>query len=124
MVATVALGKRCGEELALWVQRTSQFRDERAIVLIDRRPFEIHIQASRENGLLCLRVTDNGPGLPGPKPTGVPEGVGLANTRARLQQLYGKAHRFELRNGTERGAVAEVRIPFQTPVAPNTESRA
>jgi len=85
---------------------------------------EINIQASRENGLLCLRVTDNGPGLPGAKPTGAPEGVGLANTRARLQQIYSNAHRFELRNGTEQGAVAEVRIPFQTAVAPNTESRA
>jgi len=85
---------------------------------------EISIQASCENGLLCLRVTDNGPGLPAPKPSGPPEGVGLANTRARLQQIYSNAHRFELRNGTEQGAVAEVRIPFQTAAGPNTESRA
>jgi two-component system, LytTR family, sensor kinase len=76
-------------------------------------PGEIHIQASRENGLLCLRVTDNGPGLPASNPGAGPERIGLANTRARLQQLYGDAHRFELRNGTEHGAVAEVRIPFQ-----------
>jgi signal transduction histidine kinase len=88
-------------------------------------PGEINIQASRENGLLCLRVTDNGPGLPAPKPAGgASEGIGLANTRARLQQIYGKAHRFELRNGTEQGAVAEVRIPFQTAAATETASRA
>jgi sensor histidine kinase YesM len=86
-------------------------------------PGEIHIQASCENGLLCLRVADNGPGLPTPKPASRPDGIGLANTRARLRQLYGGAHRFELRNGVERGAVAEVRIPFQTSGAPETESR-
>src|SRR5262245_46459439 len=32
---------------------------------------EIHIQASRENGLLCLRVADNGPGLPRSKLAGI-----------------------------------------------------
>src|SRR6185369_4509061 len=71
-------------------------------------PGEIHIHASRENGLLCLRIADSGPGLPASTPSGAPDGIGLANTRARLQQLYGDAHRFELRNGAQRGAVAEV----------------
>src|SRR6185436_19687703 len=57
-------------------------------------PGEIHIQASRENGLLCLRVADNGPGLPAQKPAGHPDGIGLANTRARLRRLYSGAHQF------------------------------
>jgi len=86
-------------------------------------PGEIHIQASRENGLLCLRVADNGPGLPAQKPAGHPDGIGLANTRARLRRLYSGAHQFELRNGAERGTLAEVRIPFQTARAPEAESR-
>ncbi|HTD86709.1 MAG TPA: histidine kinase [Candidatus Binatia bacterium] len=85
-------------------------------------PGEIHIQVSQESGFLCLRVADNGPGLSAPKPGRGSDGIGLANTRARLRQLYGAAHRFELRNGAERGALAEVRIPFQTADAPETES--
>jgi sensor histidine kinase YesM len=86
-------------------------------------PGEIHIQASRENGLLCLRVADNGPGWPATKVAGGAEGIGLANTRARLQQIYGSAHRFELRNGVERGAVVEIRIPFQTAGATEPDGR-
>jgi signal transduction histidine kinase len=60
-------------------------------------------------GWLELEVRDDGPGLP---PTGVREGVGLANTRARLEQLYGAAHRFELASAPGGGARALVRIPF------------
>lgn len=86
-------------------------------------PGEVHVQACRENGQLCLRVADTGPGLPKSKPNSAPEGIGLANTRARLRQLYGDAQRFELRNGAERGAIAEVRIPFQTAAAKESESR-
>jgi sensor histidine kinase YesM len=85
-------------------------------------PGEIRIEARREDGFLCLRVVDNGAGLSGPKLAGAPDGIGLANTRARLQQLYGDAHRFELQNGAERGAVAEIRIPFQTAGATETQA--
>jgi signal transduction histidine kinase len=84
-------------------------------------PGEIQIQARRENGLLCLRVADNGQGLPAAKRSGEPDGIGLTNTRARLRQLYGDAHRFDLRDGAEGGAVAEIRIPFQSGEATQTK---
>lgn len=38
-------------------------------------------------------------------------GIGLQNTEDRLQQLYGNAHRFELREG-DGGVVAEISIPW------------
>ena len=72
---------------------------------------------------LVLRVTDNGPGIAGqpsahalPTAPGTGSGLGLRNTRARLEQLYGRRQRFTLgpRAGEQGGTVAEVRIPFHT----------
>jgi sensor histidine kinase YesM len=37
------------------------------------------------------------------------QGIGLANTRARLQRLYGDRHGFELQAGA--GLTVRVRIP-------------
>lgn len=74
----------------------------------------LEISAARNDGQLLLEVRDNGPGLqrqPAPTENG---GLGLANTRARLQQLYGSASQFALRNANGRGAVAMLTIPFHT----------
>jgi len=46
-------------------------------------------------------------------------GLGLANTRARLEQLYGAAHRMELATG-EHGAEMEVEIPLR-PARPGAD---
>ncbi|MGH7568598.1 MAG: sensor histidine kinase [Gemmatimonadales bacterium] len=73
---------------------------------------EVQVAISRHDGRLRLEVRDNGPGFPpGVERSG---GVGLANTRARLEQLYGAAYRFELVNGAppRGGAVATIDIPF------------
>jgi LytS/YehU family sensor histidine kinase len=72
----------------------------------------LEISAQRHDGTLSLEVRDDGPGLsPDDKPG---EGqIGLANTRARLKQLYGEAQSFELRNVVGGGAVARMVIPFR-----------
>jgi len=71
---------------------------------------EIAIAAVREGDRLHLEVRDNGPGLNGSSGGG---GLGLANTRARLQELYGASHRFELTNAPDPGgALAVIEIPF------------
>ncbi len=76
------------------------------------KPGRIELRARRENGQLSLEVRDNGNGVPDPQ--GLREGIGVSNTRARLQQLYGAAHRFEFSNREEGGLLVNVVIPFRT----------
>src|SRR5580704_222776 len=50
-------------------------------------PVLIHISVASMNGHLTLTVTDDGPGCP--TPVFEEKGIGLTNTRNRLQRLYG-----------------------------------
>jgi hypothetical protein len=72
-------------------------------------PALLKISARVEQGMLHLVVADNGPG-PGSKSG---EGIGLANTRARLRELHGDKARVELR--TDGGCAIEISLPFRTP---------
>jgi two-component system LytT family sensor kinase len=74
----------------------------------------ISIQAARSNGRLVLRVHDSGPGF---KTGDVVEGIGLRNTRARLEQLYTSAQQFAYGND-DRGAWVTIELPFREYVAP------
>lgn len=76
-------------------------------------PGLIIIQAKQENQLLRIEVRDNGPGLPVNRKDEnlFSKGVGLANTRTRLERLYGTAHRFELINDPLGGLVVTLEIP-------------
>src|SRR6266849_1875780 len=61
----------------------------------------IEIRSRIMEGKLLLQVLDNGPGLSGEvvqSRSGT--GLGLANTRARLDALYGKAHDFIVRSAS------------------------
>jgi sensor histidine kinase YesM len=73
----------------------------------------IEIQATRQNGWLDLRVRDNGPGIMADAQASLKPGVGLQNTRARLEQLFGPAHRFELKNANGGGLEVVIAIPFR-----------
>ena len=71
----------------------------------------VTILAKRQGDRLQLVVRDDGPGLPSdPNPTG----VGLRNTRQRLQHLYPGTHRFAMRDGPDGGAEVEVEIPYRS----------
>ena len=59
-------------------------------------------------------IQDNGRGFPAGASTAMLEGLGLGNTRARLEQLYGTAHRLDLSNAPEGGAVVHLSFPFNT----------
>lgn len=71
------------------------------------------IRARRENGCLRLTVADNGPGLRGKETMHVfDQGLGLANTRARLRSLYGSGQRLELSEAAGSGLIVSMEIPF------------
>lgn len=74
-------------------------------------PTEIVMRARRKNDMLELQVQDNGPGLP--RAGAQKEGLGLANTRARLQQLYGAAQRLVLREAATGGLLVSLEIPWR-----------
>lgn len=77
---------------------------------------------------VVITVRDNGPGLDGTAVLGgagkgissgngaLPStgGVGLGNTRARLEQLYGAAQHLSLHPAAEGGTVAEIVLPYHT----------
>lgn len=71
----------------------------------------IAIHAFRENGTLHISVADDGVAACGEHPR---ERIGLANTRARLEQLYGGAQRFTFGASPAGGFVVEMTIPFHT----------
>ena len=72
-------------------------------------PGELRIAARRDNGHLVLEVADDGVGY---DPARAGNGVGLANTRERLAQLYGDRQRFEIGPRDTGGTVARVEIPL------------
>jgi sensor histidine kinase YesM len=71
----------------------------------------IEICAERHDGRLRLQVKDDGPGLPADK--SLSNGVGLSNTMARLQRLYGAAQSLTFENAPTGGAVVTLEIPFE-----------
>jgi two-component system, LytTR family, sensor kinase len=78
----------------------------------------IAIYAGRNGNQLKLSVSDNGKK---PFDSSIREnkrhGIGLANTRARLQQLYGKEQSLSIVNGDLGGWTVEIKIPFSnTPI--------
>ncbi len=70
------------------------------------------IEARRVSNRLLLRVVDDGPGPP--SDTDSESGVGLSNTKARLESLYDGDHRFTLRRADGGGCVVRVELPFHT----------
>jgi signal transduction histidine kinase len=58
-----------------------------------------------------LTVRDNGAGLSSTARAGLHDGVGLSNTRNRLECLYGSAHALNFIESGE-GLSVEMRLPF------------
>ena len=71
----------------------------------------LRISAQSIAGMVSLELADSGPGL-GASRNGR-SGIGLANTRARLEQLYGDAAALRLENGPKCGAIVTVTLPLE-----------
>ncbi|MGH7616633.1 MAG: sensor histidine kinase [Gemmatimonadaceae bacterium] len=78
-------------------------------------PAAIHIEATVDRDRLWLSVTDDGPGVDAPDPR---RGIGLTNTKARLEELYGDRHTLELDRPPTGGFRVRVGIPYRTNGAP------
>jgi sensor histidine kinase YesM len=85
----------------------------RHAVILRAAAGHIQIRAQRVNGLLRVQVEDDGPGLQLPRDSdrAARGGIGLANTQARLVQLYGGEHRFELGHAPGGGLLVTLEIP-------------
>lgn len=77
----------------------------------------LEVSVARRGEVVHLCVADNGPGLSAAIATdpvkGSRTGVGLANTRERLLQLYGEEQSFTLEPNQPSGLRACLRIPWQ-----------
>lgn len=75
-------------------------------------PTTVSVMATRTNGTLNLRVTDDGAGLRPESNLNEPPGIGLANTRERLQHLYGDNQSFVFGGRMGGGVAVSVSIPY------------
>jgi two-component system LytT family sensor kinase len=72
---------------------------------------ELSIAISRNNGSLCIDITDDGVGARnGVTPR---HGIGLQNTAARLAELYGSASTFDYGEATGGGFFARITLPYR-----------
>ena len=71
---------------------------------------DIRIRARAFDRVLQLTVRDNGRGI---RPSDDEDGVGLANTRRRLAELYGKNGSLRLASPAEGGTLVEIRLPLR-----------
>jgi sensor histidine kinase YesM len=78
----------------------------------------LEMRSWREDSDLLVSVQDSGPGFPSDAKTPMEEGIGLTNTRSRLQHLHPGNHQIKFANARDGGAVVTLRIPFRT-VAPS-----
>ena len=73
-------------------------------------PGRVDVLAHVEGNGLHLEVRDDGVGLPSATHPGK-TGIGLANTRARLEKIYGANHRLTLTSEPGRGVTVHIELP-------------
>jgi LytS/YehU family sensor histidine kinase len=88
-----------------------------------RAPGVVRIDARKEGDRLRLRIHDSGPGLRKASPRPGSSGIGLSNTRQRLDQLHPDDHLLCVQDAAEGGCEALLNLPFRTnPARPPTDA--
>ena len=73
----------------------------------------LRISARVQRGVLVMQISDTGPGLGNSESNHKSSGVGLKNTRDRLQQLYGDSQAFTLAPNEPSGLTITINLPFE-----------
>jgi two-component system LytT family sensor kinase len=73
----------------------------------------LRISARVQRGVLVIQLSDTGPGLGNGKSNHKSTGVGLKNTRERLQQLYGDDQAFTLAPNEPSGLIITMNLPYR-----------
>ena len=71
------------------------------------------VDARRLGDRLQLLVRDDGPGIGDSGNDTTRQGIGLSNTRARLERLYGSDYRLSVENADGGGLEARLEVPFR-----------
>lgn len=74
---------------------------------------QLLIRAKSGGGRLLMKVIDNGPGVAQNGAIKIKEGVGLANTRRRLDQVYGTDHILSFSNVATGGFEVTIELPLR-----------
>jgi signal transduction histidine kinase len=72
----------------------------------------VGIEGHRADGRLVIRITDDGRGS---SEDPVREGIGLTNTRSRLEQLYGDSASLRAGNSAAGGFSVQLDVPYRAP---------
>ena len=83
----------------------------------------VAVRARRTGNRLLISVRDNGPRFAEGETPALDPGTGLANVRARLQELHGTDAALTFRAAEGGGLVAEVLLPYHTATDLHTQSR-
>jgi LytS/YehU family sensor histidine kinase len=83
-------------------------------------PSSIVVRVRRDGYDLVLTVEDSGAGSAAARVTGehaASTGIGLTNTRARLEELYGDEYQFTLEPNDVGGTTVTIRLPYHEAVS-------
>jgi signal transduction histidine kinase len=79
-------------------------------------PGTLTVRAKRLGASVQITIQDDGPGLP-PGWDQRKRGLGITNTRARLDQLYGKEGTLRIESAERQGTLVTLRLPYHLPEA-------
>ncbi len=77
-------------------------------------PGVITVRSRLADGMLEIEIQDDGVGLSAARLSDFNRGVGLSNSRSRLEHLYGTRHRFEFRRPAEGGLLVSIAVPLES----------